>query len=149
MGVQFLKHPEQWCYFFSYLAPQKVTLFILPTHFTKHPAARNGNGSGSGRVFPYPDPTRRARPVTWTRPVQGTGFFFRGPNPPQPGPAGPVQNWAQFVAQSKKKKKLSPNLFLPTLSLHFWAQSKKKKKKFKPKFIFAYIKPAYSNAIQA
>ena len=25
--------------FFSYLAPQKGTLSILPTHFTKHPAA--------------------------------------------------------------------------------------------------------------
>ena len=24
-------------FFFSYLAPQKATLSILPTHFTKHP----------------------------------------------------------------------------------------------------------------
>ena len=34
-----LEHPRQWSYFFSYLAPQKATLSILPTHFTKHPAA--------------------------------------------------------------------------------------------------------------
>ena len=34
-----LEHSQQWSYFFSYLAPQKVTLYILPTHFTKHSAA--------------------------------------------------------------------------------------------------------------
>ena len=33
--------------------------------------ARNGNESGSGRVFLYPDPTREARPVAWTRPFLG------------------------------------------------------------------------------
>ena len=31
-----LEHPQQWSYFFNYLALQKATLFILPTHFTTH-----------------------------------------------------------------------------------------------------------------
>ena len=36
---QILEHPQQWSYFFSYFASQKVTLSILPTYFTKHPTA--------------------------------------------------------------------------------------------------------------
>ena len=34
-----VEQPQQWSYFFSYLASQKTTLSILPTHFTKHLAA--------------------------------------------------------------------------------------------------------------
>ena len=30
--IFFLEHPQQWIYNFSYLAPIKVTLSILPTH---------------------------------------------------------------------------------------------------------------------
>ena len=32
-----LEHPHWWSHNFSYLAPPKVTLFILPSYFTKHP----------------------------------------------------------------------------------------------------------------
>ena len=111
-----------------------ITLKIV----IKHPQCRNGNGSGSGRIFSYPDPTRRARPVAWTRPVQGTRFFPEARTHPNWAPRAPFRNWAQFVPQPKKKKsrfffptfkprfifaiqayifqikKLSPNLFLPT-----------------------------------
>ena len=62
---------------------------------------------------PWPGPT----------PFRVPGFF-PGPGPAPIGP--PFRDWAQFVAQPKKKKaqiyfcrsfqikKLSPNLFLPT-----------------------------------
>jgi len=30
------KHPHWWSHKFSYLTPQKATLSILPSHFTKH-----------------------------------------------------------------------------------------------------------------
>ena len=37
--ILLLEHLRWWSYFFSYLTPKKVTLSILPTHFTKHPAS--------------------------------------------------------------------------------------------------------------
>ena len=72
---------------------------------------------------------------TWTRPAGQdpwpgpTPFrvpgFFPGPGLAPIGP--PFRDWAQFVAQPKKKK--SPDLFLPFIP----------NKKIKSKFIFAYI----------
>ena len=50
---------------FKFLKKARL-LSISAQWIAKH---RNGNESGSGRVFPYPDPTRGARPVTQTQPV--------------------------------------------------------------------------------
>ena len=107
------------------------------------PISRNGNGSGSSRVFSYPDPTRGARLVARTRPVYGTGFFPGAQTRPSRAPRAPrapFRDWAQFVAQPKKKK--SPDFFFPTFKPRFffcYSSLHIPNKKIKPKFIFTYI----------
>ena len=92
---------------------------------------------GSGRVFPYPDPTRRARLVARTRPAGQDPWpgpdlfrvsgFFPGPKPAPTGPHGPRRPCLRIGPNSwpnQKKKNLSPNLFLPTFKPAFYSVCK-------------------------
>ena len=115
------------------------------------PISRNGNGSGSSRVFSYPDPTRGARPVARTRPVYGTGFFLGAQTRPSRAPRAPrapFRDWAQFVAQPKKKKKVKIFFFLRSSPDFFFAIQACifQIKKLSPNLFLPTFKPTYLNS---
>ena len=68
-------------------------------------------GFGPGFSIPGLDPRDKTRGPDPAR--LGYQVFSWGPDPPQSGPTGPVWGLGPIHSPTKKKKKLSPDLFLP------------------------------------